>query len=145
MSNDANGKGFAKSWQQVRLYRKGENDRFTPVYDNAEKARVLSAYRDTRRLDALYSFVPMRIVFDTGPFSSDRIIHALSLLWYRFNAEKSEYQRILDPESLLILSTALASGEAIPEGCSTTNFGIDWTGIEAKAAPFNAPRFKLSQ
>lgn len=139
-----NSKATVKNWTHVRLYRKAESDRFVTVYDNSEKAKVLSDFRSTRKLDSAYSFIPMTIVFHTGPFNSDRIIHALSLLWYRFNEEKGEFQRILDPESLIILSSALCEGKEVPEGCSTTNFIVDWGGIEDKSKPFNTPRFKVT-
>lgn len=141
-------------WQRVHLYEKREVDgklEFRAVFDNSTKARVLSAFRETRKLKAGYSFFPLDIIFipvdamlrGEGYDRDASVIHGLSLIWYRWNEKTLSFDRMLDPITILKLSSALANGERIPEGFSTLNYVVEYNGIEEKAKPFNAPRVKL--
>lgn len=155
MNNDKTDKGASTSstsirtmpWQRVHLYEKRDVDgrmEFRAVFDNSTKARVLAAFRETRKLRAGYSFFPLDIIFSTEGYDRDSsVIHALSLIWYRWNDKTLSFDRMLDPITILKLSTALHSGDVIPEGFSTLNYVVEYNGIEEKAKPFNAPRVKL--
>lgn len=149
MSND-NVKSETKSlrtmpWSRVHLYERREVDgkpEFRAVFDNGTKARVLSEFRDTRKLRSGYSFFPMDIVF-SFTYTHDCVIHFMSLLWYRFNETRQCFDRVLDPNTIAKLSGALSCGDTIPDGFTTLNYAIEWNGIDDKAKPFNPIRVKL--
>lgn len=154
MSNDKTDKPNATTsnlrtipWQRVHLYEKREVDgrmEFRAVFDNNTKARVLAAFRETRKLKPGYSFFPLDIIFTTEGYDRDAsVIHALSLIWYQWNDRTMSFDRMLDPITILKLSTALHAGDRIPDGFSTLNYVVEYNGIEEKAKPFNAPRVKL--
>lgn len=135
------------NWSKVNLYKSSvESGRtyFTPVYDMREKAAVIANYRDTREMRPGYSFFPLIIVMDHNNYDREAsVIHAMSLIWYRYNPDKRNFDRVLDPRSVMTLSARAMEGLDIPEGFSTFNYMIDYAGIEDRAKPFNPVRVKL--
>jgi hypothetical protein len=145
--NQTNNRFAAKvvPWNRVHLYKR-DGDNFEAVLDIRQKATALLEWLDNRTLPMGFSFIPMQIVNEVKDYGDARVIHAMSLLWYRFDPAAHSFFRILDPVSVYELSFALASRSPVADGCSPLNMVIDYNGIQDRIPkPFNAPRFKLPQ
>jgi hypothetical protein len=133
-------------WHKVHLYFAEQDGTYSAVYDKQRKSKALIEYRDNRTLPEGYSLFPLRIVPLVKDYGDEPVIHALSLVWHRWNPEKERFFRVLDPITIRELSGMLIDRKPLPEGCTTLNMKVDYSGIDTTTSkPFNSPRFKILQ
>lgn len=133
-------------WHKVHVYFAEQDGTFSAVYDKPRKSKVLIELRDKRTLPEGYSLFPLRIVEQVKDYGDEPVIHSLSLVWHRWHEEKCRFYRVLDPVTIRELSAMLLDRKPLPEGCTTLNTIVDYSGIDTSTAkPFNSPRFKLPQ